>query len=119
MSTEALVQLSFLAFYLRIFPSKGFRRLVFCLIGLSIGFGISNTFTMIFQCTPVSYFWNGWSGEYQGYCVDINAYAWYKAAMQIVIDLTIIALPIWPLWHVSLNIKKKVQLLLMFCTGFL
>lgn len=119
MATEGLVQLSFLVFYLRIFPSEKFRRLVFCLIGLSTCFGVSNTFTMIFQCTPVSYFWNGWSGKYQGYCIDISAYAWYKAALQIVIDLIIIGLPIWPLWHVSLNIKKRVQLVLMFSAGFL
>lgn len=39
--------------------------------------------------------------------------------MQIAMDVPIISLPIWPLIQVSLNIKRKLQILLMFCTGFL
>lgn len=119
MPAEAFTQLSFLAFYLRIFPTLNFQRVVFGLMGLSICFGISNTFTMIFQCSPVSYFWDGWTGEYTGVCININAFSWYKAAMQIAMDVAIIGLPIWPLTHLSLNNKKKVQIVLMFCTGFL
>lgn len=119
MFAEALTQLSFLAFYLRIFPSENFHRIAYVLMGLSVSFGISNTFVMIFQCTPVPYFWSGWTGEYKGSCIDINTFSWYKAGMQIVMDLSIISLPIWPLIQVSLDIKRKVQILLMFCTGFL
>ncbi|KAF3391414.1 hypothetical protein F1880_007957, partial [Penicillium rolfsii] len=81
MAAEALTQLSFLAFYLRIFPSIHFHRMTYSLMGLSVCFGISNIFVMILQCIPVPYFWSGWT--------------------------------------VSLNAKKKLQIILMFCTGFL
>jgi hypothetical protein len=74
---------------------------------------------MIFQCTPIPYFWSGWAGEYDGICIDINTFSWYKAAMQIVMDISIISLPIRPLLNLSLNNKKKIQIVLMFCTGFL
>lgn len=119
MAAEALTQLSFLAFYLRIFPNNTFHRIAYGLMCLSACFGISNTFVMIFQCTPVSYFWTGWTGEYVGSCIDINTYSWYKAAMQIAMDLSILCLPIKPLIRLSLNYKKKIQIILMFCTGFL
>ncbi len=119
MAAEALTQLSFLAFYLRIFPSRNFHRITYCLMGLSVCFGISNTFVMVFQCTPVPYFWSGWTGEYKGCCIDINSFSWYKAAVQIAMDISIISLPIWPLIKLSLNTKKKLQIVLMFCTGFL
>ena len=119
MPAEALTQISFLAFYLRIFPSEKFHRIAYGLMIFSACFGISNTFVMIFQCTPVWFFWSGWTGEYPGSCIDINTYSWYKAAMQIAMDLSILSLPIWPLLHLSLNIKKKIQIVLMFCTGFL
>lgn len=119
MAAEALTQLSFLAFYLRIFPSEKFHLITYILMGLSVCFGISNTFVMIFQCLPVPFFWSGWSGEYQGQCVDISSYSWYKAAMQIAMDLAIITLPIWPLLHTSMKRRKKLQVALMFCTGFL
>ena len=118
MAAEALTQLSFLSFYLRIFPIEHFQRVVYILMGFSICFGISNTFVMIFQCTPVTFFWQGWTGEYAGSCIDINGYSWYKAIIQIVMDIAIIALPIWPLLKTSMNARKKFQILLMFCTGF-
>ncbi|OJJ97623.1 hypothetical protein ASPACDRAFT_45714 [Aspergillus aculeatus ATCC 16872] len=119
MPAEALTQLSFLAFYLRIFPPGNFRYIVYTLAGISVCFGISNTLIMIFQCLPVSYFWNSWSGEATGHCIDINTYSWYRAAMQIAMDLSIIALPIYPLSKLALSRRKKTLVLLMFCTGFL
>lgn len=118
MAAEALTQLTFLTFYLRIFPLDRFKLIVFILMGLSICFGISNTFVMIFQCTPVTFFWHGWTGEYKGSCIDISTYSWYKASVQIVMDIAIIALPIWPLINTSMNARKKLQIGLMFCTGF-
>lgn len=119
MAAEALTQLSFLAFYLRIFPNTTFQRIAHGLMILSACFGISNVFVMIFQCTPVPFFWVGWTGESTGTCIDVNTYSWYKAAVQIVMDLAIISLPIRPLIGVSMNKRKKLQIILMFCTGFL
>lgn len=119
MTTGALAQLSFLAFYLRIFPNRGINLATYILMGLSASFGISNAFVMIFQCTPVSFFWTSWTGEYEGTCVQVKAYSWYKAALQILMDIAIIALPILPLTKLSMRKKKKVQVVLMFCTGFM
>ncbi|PYH48072.1 CFEM domain-containing protein [Aspergillus saccharolyticus JOP 1030-1] len=119
MPAEALTQLSFLAFYLRIFPPGHFCYIVYALAAISVCFGISNTLIMIFQCLPVSYFWNSWSGEATGSCINISTYSWYRAAMQIAMDLSIIALPIYPLSKLALSRRKKTLVLLMFCTGFL
>ncbi|RAL13436.1 CFEM domain-containing protein [Aspergillus homomorphus CBS 101889] len=119
MPAEALTQLSFLAFYLRIFPPGKFRYIVYTLAAISVCFGISNTLIMIFQCRPVSYFWNSWAGESTGSCINISNFSWYRAAMQIAMDLSIIALPIYPLSKLALSRRKKTLVLLMFCTGFL
>ncbi|KAJ5781994.1 uncharacterized protein N7518_010477 [Penicillium psychrosexuale] len=119
MAAEALTQLSFLTFYLRIFPSEKFQLIAYVLMGLSACFGISNTPVMTFQCLPIPYFWSGWTGEYQGMCININAYSWYEAAVQIAMDLAIIGLPIWPLLHTAMKWQKKLQVASMFCAGFL
>ncbi|RJE22111.1 hypothetical protein PHISCL_05550 [Aspergillus sclerotialis] len=119
MPAEALTQLSFLFFYIRVFPTKSISWIAYVLIVVSIMFGISNTFVMIFQTTPVTFFWNGWTGEYKGTSIQINDYSWYKAAMQIVTDLCILSLPIHPLMGLSLTLKKKARIFLMFCAGFL
>lgn len=118
MAAEALTQLSFLAIYLRVFPNNTFHGIARGLLILSACFGISNIFVMIFQCTPVPFFWFGWAGEYKGSCIDLNTYSWYKAAMQIAMDLAIISLPIQPLTGLSLGKGKTLQIILMFCTVF-
>lgn len=119
MSSEAFTQLSFLFFFRRVFPTRGISWIAHALIVISIIFGFSNTFVMIFQCAPVSFLWKAWTGEYQGICIKINNYAWYKAGMQILIDICIISLPIRPLMCLSLTRRKKVRIFLMFCSGFL
>ncbi|KAL5001726.1 hypothetical protein BDV10DRAFT_159610 [Aspergillus recurvatus] len=118
MPAEAFTQLSFLAFYHRIFPPK-YKYPIYTLSAISACFGISNTLIMVFQCTPVSFFWNSWTGEVSGTCIDINTYSWYRAAMQICMDVSIISLPIWPLSKLVLGTRKKAMVLVMFCTGFL
>ncbi|PLB50889.1 hypothetical protein P170DRAFT_493031 [Aspergillus steynii IBT 23096] len=121
MPSEAFTQLSFLTFYLRIFPPSKYQYIAYALGVLSVCFGTSNTLIMIFQCTPVSFFWTNWTGETTGSCIDISAYSWYRAAMQIAMDMSIIALPLWPLstLQITMSKRKKTLIMLMFCTGFL
>ena len=119
MISEMFTQLSILFFYLRVFDSTLFRK---CAIGISVFvvcFGVANTFSMIFQCTPISFFWNGWTGEYAGKCININAFSWIRAAIEIIIDLAIISLPIPLLLGLKLKWHKKLQILSMFSIGFL
>lgn len=119
MVSEMFTQLSILFFYLRVFDSTLFRK---CAIGISVFvvcFGAANTFSMIFQCTPISFFWDGWTGEYAGKCININTFSWIRAAIEIIIDLAIISLPIPLLLNLKLNWHKKLQILSMFSIGFL
>lgn len=73
MFAEALCQLSILAFYLRIMVDPRSRKVVWVLLGLVTCFGIANIFAMVFQCTPIPFFWDGWRGEMSGFCgVDVR-----------------------------------------------
>lgn len=119
MISEMFTQLSILFFYLRVFDSALFRRVAFGIVTFVICFGVSNTFSMIFQCTPVSFFWDGWTGEHAGKCIKINTFSWVRATLEIVVDLAIITLPIPLLLLLKLNWQKKLQLLAMFSIGFL
>ena len=94
MAAEMFVQLSLLAFYLRVFASSLFKTIVKVMMVVVVCFGVANTFTMIFQCTPVQFFWRGWAGEMAGNCININLYSWIRAAIEIAIDVAIIILPI-------------------------
>jgi len=115
---EALCQLSICAFYLRIMTDPKTRVAVWVLIGLVTCFGIGNTFAMIFNCTPIPFFWDGWRGELTGTCIDIRLFGFIRGGIEIALDLTILTLPLPMLYHLQMSMRKKVQIMSMFCVGF-
>jgi hypothetical protein len=119
MLAECLCQLSILAFYLRIMVEKRLRVIVWVFVGMVTGFGISNVFSMIFQCTPISFFWDGWRGEMAGFCgVDVRLFGFVRGAIEIFLDLVILTLPLPMLAKLNMSPKKKMQIMSMFCVGF-
>ncbi|KAF1813769.1 hypothetical protein P152DRAFT_291702 [Eremomyces bilateralis CBS 781.70] len=118
-SSEMFVQLSFLAFYLRVFKIPVYRKVTYGLMVLVICFGVTNTFAMIFQCTPISFFWESWAAETTGTCIDINIYAWFRSGTEIGIDVAILSVPIPQLLELQMSWKKKIQVLSVFSVGFL
>lgn len=111
--------MSFLFFFLRIFPHKDFRKVVIVLLAVCIAYILAFCITTIFNCLPVTYIWEGWDGEHQGTCINFHVFAWIHAAVNIVLDLVIIALPIPELIKLSLSMKKKTYLIMMFTVGVL
>jgi hypothetical protein len=120
MIAEMLVQMSLLAFYIRVFPGASVfvRRASWGLMGVVACFGVANTCSMIFQCNPIPFFWKGWTGEVKGRCIDINLFSWIRAAIEIAIDVAILSLPLPSVIKLQMNWKKKFQVLIMFALGF-
>jgi hypothetical protein len=110
---------SVLAFYLRIFPQRDFRLRVFLTMGSQTAVFISFTLAVIFQCTPISYFWTGWRGNSQGKCVNIMALVYSSAAFSIFYDVIVIVLPVPEIMKLSTTTKRKMQILSMFGVGIL
>ncbi|KAH7070385.1 hypothetical protein BKA63DRAFT_420316 [Paraphoma chrysanthemicola] len=119
MLAECLVQLSLLAFYLRIMVEPRNRLVVWIFIGLVTCFGIGNVFAMVFQCTPIRFFWDGWRGEMAGFCgVDVRLFGFVRGAVEIFLDLAILSMPLPMLYKLNMTRKKKMQIMSMFCVGF-
>ncbi|KAK4233325.1 hypothetical protein C8A03DRAFT_38969 [Achaetomium macrosporum] len=112
-----LVKLCLLLFYLRIFPSQTVRSLLWGTVAFDIVFGIIFFFLAIFQCSPISYFWQSWDGEHEGKCLNINAIAWANAGISIALDLWMLAVPLAQIKTLNLHWKKKIGVGLMFCVG--
>ncbi|KAF9697007.1 hypothetical protein EKO04_004570 [Ascochyta lentis] len=120
MLAEALCQMSILAFYLRIMVEPRLRTIVWILLGVVICFGIANVFSMVFQCTPIPFFWDGWRGEMKGFCgVDVRLFGFARGAIEIFLDLAILTLPLPMLAKLNMSRKKKLQIMSMFCVGFI
>ncbi|KAI4960096.1 hypothetical protein J4E86_001716 [Alternaria arbusti] len=117
---EAFCQLSILAFYLRIATSPKLRTTTYILMGIVTGFGIGNTGAMMFQCQPISFFWDGWKGGTSGLCtVDVRLFGFIRGAIEIMLDVAILSLPLPMLARLQMSWKKKVQIISMFAVGFI
>jgi hypothetical protein len=119
LSLLPFTKISILFFYLRIFPEKRFRRIVYVLIACNVSYAITFVLISVFQCRPLSGAWTRWDGSFQGSCNNINIQAWMAAALNIVLDGATLTLPLPSLYKLKLSTKKKLQVLAMFGVGFL
>lgn len=103
-----LLKLSILFFFLRIFPDRNFRRVVWVTVALVCAYGVAFVVTAAFQCWPFSYNWTQWNDRGGGgKCIDYAALAWANAAASIVLDLWILYLPFSQILALKLHWKKK------------
>lgn len=114
-----VLKLSLLCFFLRIFPARLVKRLIWATIIFDVVYGIAFMFAAAFQCRPISYYWDRWDGEHSGKCLNINAIAWANAAISIALDVWMLALPLWQVLYLKLGWKKKVGVIMMFFVGTL
>ncbi len=56
----------------------------------------------------------------QGYCgVDVRLFGFVRGAVEIFLDLFILSLPLPMLAKLNMSTKKKLQIMSMFCVGFI
>jgi hypothetical protein len=113
----ALLKLCLVFFYIRVFPSVGVQRLLWGTVIFVVAWGCTFVIADMFQCQPVSYFWQHWDGLHEGRCVDTNAITNTHAAISIALDLWILGIPMWQLRGLKMHWKKKVGVGLMFIIG--
>ncbi|KAF1978185.1 hypothetical protein BU23DRAFT_550256 [Bimuria novae-zelandiae CBS 107.79] len=116
---EGFCQLSILAFYLRLVTSPTTKKIIWVLMALVSCFALGNTFAMILQCKPIPFFWDGWRGEMAGKCtVDVRIFGFVRGGIEIALDLAILILPLPMLSKLQMSLRKKIQIMSMFCVGF-
>jgi hypothetical protein len=112
-------KISILCFYLRVFPLKSFRRLIYGVMGLSVAYTIAFLFATTFQCTPGSYAWTQWDGLHEGKCNDIHLQGWISAGINILLDVVVMVLPLKHLAELNMNLRRKLMVMSMFSVGFI
>ncbi|KAH8652081.1 hypothetical protein BX600DRAFT_527222 [Xylariales sp. PMI_506] len=117
-ATLALSRVGLLFFLIRIFAVPTFRRICWGVMAWVCLTCVLIIFLTIFQCTPVSYNWEGWTGEIQNYkCIDINALAYAAASIGIAQDVAILVLPLPIIAGLNMPLKKRLMTLFMFSLG--
>ncbi|KAJ5769095.1 hypothetical protein N7520_003654 [Penicillium odoratum] len=117
LSVLPMTKISICCFYLRIFPDRQFRRLTYFVIGLNVSYLIAFVLISVFQCLPLPGAWLHWDGEGNYKCNHINAQGWSAAAINMILDIIVMALPLRQLYHLNLSVKKKAYVMCMFGLG--
>ncbi|PYH49464.1 uncharacterized protein BP01DRAFT_370908 [Aspergillus saccharolyticus JOP 1030-1] len=97
-----LNKLSFLTFYLRIFPTRPFRLVCWVTIGLVIASTFGFVLATIFQCIPK--------------CVDNTSFRWSWAGYNTAMDIWVCLMPLPVLAQLHLDRIRKVGVMLASTT---
>jgi hypothetical protein len=110
------VKICFLLHYLRLFPLGNVRKLCFILLAITAIWGILQLLLVIFQCRPVSGFWDK---TIDSACLPMPPQWYIHAAGNIATDIAIFALPLPVLNTLALPFHEKLLVLGVFSLGFL
>jgi len=108
-STTTMLKLAIGALILRVSISRIDIILIRVIMVLNALLGIGFFFTALFQCNPISGFWDRSNPGHK--CIDPNdiIYISYAhSALGIVSEWTMVALPIRMIWKSSLNHRSKI-----------
>ncbi|KAK2024718.1 CFEM domain-containing protein [Colletotrichum zoysiae] len=112
---------SILFFYLRVFQlvNQTFSIVLWSTQILNIMTCVAFILAKLNQCKPFSYSWEGWDGRHLGRCINLRALLIMHAALNLAINLWILALPMTHVLWLNLRRRQKLEVLLMFRLGVL
>ncbi|KAI1764515.1 hypothetical protein GGR53DRAFT_530338 [Hypoxylon sp. FL1150] len=113
----AVIKLSVLLFYRRIFSVRAFRTVNNILIGLTVAWGVAFTFAVAFQCVPVSTFWDKLEKDYGDSCVKVQPFYLALAISDLLLDAAIFIVPIPHVQRLQMHWKQKIAVTGIFLLG--
>lgn len=116
MPTLQLTKVSILLFFLSLRPSQRYCQVIYGVMDICILLCISVTFADLFQCSPME---KAWYGNTEGKCIDQLMFFTSTAIVNIILDFTLLALPLPMLWRVQRPLRQRIALVLIFCVGIL
>ena len=116
--TTTIVKISLLLLYRRIFAISSVRLVSMIVIIVCVMWLLSNVLVVIFQCRPVSAFFNA-ELLFTNQCIDIQAFYTSITAGNLMLDLLILALPLYMVHGLQLRVKQKIVLSGIFALGAL
>ncbi|KAH6851599.1 integral membrane protein [Alternaria rosae] len=109
------VKLSYLWFYLRIFPQEAFRKWVWICMGLVGGYWLGSMLQIFLICTPFEMNWNPTIPG--GHCASYNVAFVTIGIFNMLTDLIIMFLPIPFIRQLQMAIGTKLGLVAIFGIG--
>jgi hypothetical protein len=110
------VKSSILVLYVRLFRTQTFKRVAIGVWIFTAAWAVSAFMSNLFQCTPVSYFWNK---AQPGHCIPnaLITIGMTNGVLSFVGDLVILCMPLPMIWKLQIDKRKKIALSAMFLLG--
>ena len=110
------IKCSILALYYRLFGvRRGFARLCYILMGVTVSWGLATLLPAIFQCDPVRKAWDPTNTE--GRCIPLKPYLVGTNVPNVLLDFAILVTPLYPIWSLKLPAVKKLWISGIFVLG--
>ena len=106
---------SILALYIRIFRTKSFRMTCWAVIGINTAFFIATVLGATLICRPIALIWD--HSIHAGWCGDQKSLDIFIGVFNLVMDVTVILLPMPVLWGLQMAVGKKLVLSGIFAVG--
>lgn len=113
--SNAMSRISVVALYLRIFTSKLYRGICWCVIAFLLGNMLATILAAQLECFPLAYTWD--KSIPNGRC--FNQILWYELTNipNVVGDVMILVLPIPTVWNLKASTGKKAGIAMVFLMG--
>ena len=109
------IRASVLALYIRIFRTKSFRMTCYIVHGFNAAFGAATVLGATLICHPISFNWD--PSTPGGYCGDQKSLDLFIGIFNLLMDVTVVVLPMPVLWGLQMAVAKKLTLSGMFGLG--
>ncbi|KAI0102368.1 hypothetical protein GGR51DRAFT_562541 [Nemania sp. FL0031] len=116
-TSRALIRISILLFYLRIFRAPKAKTVIRLTLLINVLFTFALFFPILFQCSPVNYLWLQWDGTHEGRCLNFRVFVWVATSIGITLDIWAVLLACSLVSDLQLPLKKKIMVYSMFTVG--
>jgi len=120
-ATTTAIKMSILLFLRRMFPATttpvAWRIAWFFVMAWVVMWSVGCGLAALFQCTPVSFFWNQLDGDIPGFCINEYSFLAANAALNITSDIMILVLPMPIVWRLHIKKSQKLAISSIFLLG--
>ena len=114
-----LSKISVILLYRKIFAVPVFKIPSLIALAVTISWTVAFTIATICQCHPVSLYWTELEFLWGNRCIHIIPFYEAQAITDIIIDFTILTMPIPMIWNLQVSLKQKLAVASMFLLGLM
>ena len=110
-----VIRASVLALYIRIFRTKSFRWACYFVHVINAAFGSATILGACLICLPIAYNWD--HSIAGGHCGNQKSLDLFIGIFNLLMDVTVVVLPMPVLWGLQMAVARKIVLSMMFGLG--